>query len=69
MVDDLLKKHPLVGSSVEELVQWIGKPNEQYTHTLVYYLGEKPGGFIPPSVFLSLTIREDTVVKYDILYD
>ncbi|KFN01316.1 hypothetical protein DJ93_531 [Bacillus clarus] len=74
MVDDLLKKHKLVGKSKEEIIQLLGYPTEtrnfeKVTHTL-YYLGNERG-FIPiDSEWLAFQFdNEDRVVDYKLQKD
>ncbi|MGH1172120.1 hypothetical protein ACQVUL_17170 [Bacillus cytotoxicus] len=74
MIDDLLAKHKLVGTSKEEVITLLGTPTEirqfETVHQMIYYLGTE-GGFIPiDSECLILYLNHnDRIIDYRIETD
>ena len=71
MHEDLLRRHPLVGTSRDEVVALLGPP----THTnyfreweMVYHMGPEPG-FGVDSIWLVLRVADERVVEYKVLTD
>jgi sugar/nucleoside kinase (ribokinase family) len=71
MLDDMMKKHPIVGMSEEEIMQFLGdeKTGATYYFTepdnLVYYLGNR--GKAMHDVWLVIELEGDIAVSWDIV--
>ncbi len=64
MTHDLIKKHDLIGLSIEEIIDLIGDPDYRNKKELSYYLGMSRHGIDTGS--LILIIENDFVIDYKI---
>lgn len=66
MVDDLLIRHPLVGSDIATVRELLGAPRWSALQggrtSLGYYLGPEPGFVSIDSVWLILTVEREQVI-------
>lgn len=72
MIDDLLKKHELIGMSMMEIEDLLGRPPQTgyfKDYDFVYWLGPERGVFGIDSEWLGIKFHEGKVIKADILRD
>lgn len=72
MVDDLLSKHQLIGMSVNNIEELLGKPpqtNHFKDYDYVYWLGLERSAFGIDSEWLAVKFEEGVVVRVKILRD
>ncbi len=72
MIDDLLKKHELIGMSMKEIEDLLGRPPQTgyfKEYDFVYWLGPERGVFSIDSEWLGIKFHEGKVIKADILRD
>lgn len=72
MVDDLLSQHMLVGYTIEQVDQLLGKPPKTYyfkNYDYVYWLGNERSAMSADSEWLGIKFQNGIVVKVDIVKD
>ena len=72
MVDDLLKKHQLIGMNKNDLEDLLGKPPKTdyfKDYEYVYWLGPERGLFGIDSEWLAIKFKDGNVIKVEILRD
>lgn len=64
MTHDLIKKHELIGLSLNEIIDLLGEPDRKIKNEIRYYLGMSRHGIDTGS--LILTIENDKIIDYKI---
>lgn len=62
MTHDLIKKHELIGLSLNEIIDLLGEPDRKFKNEISYYLGMTRHGIDTGS--LILTIKNDKIIDY-----
>ncbi len=72
MHNNLLKKHKLIGMPKEEIVKLLGPqsdPSYFQSWDLRYWMGPEPGFISLDSIWIIMKLKDNKVIKYEIVTD